>query len=114
MIAVYLIAGVLLLGGVGWKAYDLGEDNARAEAQEAIDKANREKQNADDRYSAGLNDRAAILTAATAALSRPQPDPKSLVVQLPPAAPGQPAVPCTDRSPDYRLRYNAAATGGTP
>lgn len=113
-LAVWILAAVVMLGGTAWKAYGLGEDHKAAEMRKQIEKAEQDKRDADDRYSAGLQDRAALAAAASAALSRPPPDPRSLVVTLPPAAPGQPATPCTDRSPDYRARYNAIASGGSP
>jgi hypothetical protein len=114
-LAAYGIAGAAIIGGLLWYRASLisageaiGEARVQARWALAVEASNAAVKAKDEAYQRTLAERDAALAQVAAALSRPLPDPKTLIVRVPSDAPD---CTCADRSPDFRLRYNEIAAG---
>jgi hypothetical protein len=88
-----------------------GRLEVRAEWDEAVSVANREIAAKDAAYQALQGQRDMMAAEVQALLNRPPPDPVKLIVRIPTDAP---VSSCPDRSPEWRLQYNALADAADP
>jgi hypothetical protein len=83
-----------------------GRLEVRAEWDEAVSVANREIAKKDAAYAELQGERDKANAKVQELLNRPPPDPRTLIVRIPTDAP---VTACPDRSPEWRLQYNALA-----
>jgi hypothetical protein len=108
------LAAVAVLTGVAY--YQGRQDGAaavRSEQAEALARERQRAQEADARY----RDASAALAAAETRIGdllAYRPDPHTLVREIVREVPVDAQCTCPDRSPEYRLQYNAIAAGDIP
>ena len=97
-----------VVDGYGDRRAKAAADGVRAEWAAATEAANAATKAKDAAYQRASGERDAYAEQVSARLQRPQIDPKTLIVRVPTDAPG---ITCPDRSPAWRVQYNAIAAG---
>jgi hypothetical protein len=108
-----LLTVVLVAGGAYYQGRQDGAAKVRSELAEQL----AQKQAEVDRKDADYRARAAELAKATETVGRLlsyRPDPKVLTREVIREVPVDAPCTCPDRSPEYRLQYNAVADGRPP